>query len=270
MHRSIRRRFEVVKTLRRSHETTTFVGRDRWSDDAPDVLVRFFSASCYRAPETLREQLAWYRGIEHPLIGDLQYAAFTAKRDFYCVRTHYPGEALLSRPAAPKTAAGPIVSACSILRSEGIVHGRIRPSNCIADRDGSIRLVDGGLPPTTLPGAQGSGHFIAPEVIAGALPTVDSDLYSLAAVLYLIYSDRYLFYDSDPQRLREKHLHAVPVPLNDVCDVSSELSDLVASLLDRQTEARAEAFPELSLLLSCPVRSGPGISDSVIRWTLHR
>ena len=72
--------------------------------------------------------------------------------------------------------------------------------------------------------------------------------------MYLIYSDRYLFYDSDPQRLREKHLHAVPVPLNDVCDVSSELSVLVASLLDRQTEARVEAFAELSLLLSCPVQ----------------
>ena len=254
MHRSIHRRFEVVKTLRRSRGAATFVGRDRWSDDDEDVVVRFFAANTYRTPGNLCEKLAWYRGLCHPLVGDLRHAAVTTKRDFYCVRNHYPGSALVGMPSRPIALAAQIVSACSILRSEQIIHGRIRPSNCLVDRDGSLRLVDGGLPTMVAEPPGPTGHFTAPEVVTGNLPTLDADLYSLAAVLYLIYSGRHLFQDSDPARLKEKHLHAVPVPLGEVCDVSAKLSDVISSLLDRRPEARAVAFPELVRLLPMPVQ----------------
>jgi serine/threonine protein kinase len=62
-------------------------------------------------------------------------------------------------------------------------------------------------------------RFTAPEILAGGSPGIDSDLYSLGAVLYRFFSGRDPFEDSDLESLKAKYTWAYPRPLTSVSHV---------------------------------------------------
>ena len=64
-----------------------------------------------------------------------------------------------------------------------VVHGDVKPANLILTSSGRVVLVDFGLSslPTDELRRAGTAGYVAPEVAAGARPTVAADVYSLAA-----------------------------------------------------------------------------------------
>jgi class 3 adenylate cyclase/WD40 repeat protein/tRNA A-37 threonylcarbamoyl transferase component Bud32 len=80
--------------------------------------------------------------------------------------------------------------ALTVLHHHGVVHGDVKPANLILDRNGRIVLVDLGSSsvPTSVGPAGGTPGFRAPEVAGGAVPTRVSDVYSLAATAFALFT----------------------------------------------------------------------------------
>ena len=202
------------------------------------------SRACWIDP-AFPESLARYRGLVHPLIGNIYDAGFSPRKDFYYVRHHAAQAESPASPAQLLRVAPQIVAACALLHSRGLVHGRIKPNNIIV-HDSTCHVVDGGLPPLHEWNLDVDDvHYRAPELLEGGEPTIETDLYSLGAVLYRAYSGRTLFEDPSIELLRNKYANAKPEPLNNVCDAPKAVSDLVLGLVGRNSKARKEVFTDV-------------------------
>ena len=242
MQRFLINRFEVHKVLRRSGNMVSFLARDRWTD-ADAVVVKCVRAGTFVSGTGLERQLAWSRGFQHRQLSRLDYAGYTPRGDFYSVRVHsdhvpWP----VDQPSDNRVEA--LIAACRLLQRHGFVHGRIKPSNILVDRD-DVQLVDGGLPRTRPEHLDASAvHFTAPELLLGGQPRLDADLYSLGATLYQSYARRTIFNDSNVDLLRYKYLHAAPVPLHEAADVTRNFSCFVMRLIDPSGSVRRQALSE--------------------------
>jgi len=99
---------------------------------------------------------------------------------------------------------GKVLRALAYLHKGGVVHGDVKPGNVIVEsleRGGDVVLVDLGLAavrPDARTRALGwTPRFAAPEVVAGAPPLPESDLYALARTLEASLED------APPERLAE-------------------------------------------------------------------
>jgi len=130
----------------------------------------------------------------------------------------------------------------------GLVHRDISPANILLDRAGTSKLVDFGLAAQTdqglAPGAAtsvGTPAFSSPEAVTGAPMTTRSDVYSAAAVLYLLLSGR-LPYPGNVYDVLRAHTSA-PVPKLD--SHGPEIAGLLARGMAKnpaQRPADAAAF----------------------------
>ena len=249
LQRFLTDRFEVRRILRRSEHVTSFVGNDRWWG-RDDVFVKCIRNRACWIDRGFPESLARYRGLVHPLVENIYSAGFSRRKDFFYVR-HYSAKAENPTSSAQlKRLAPQIVAACALLHSRGLIHGRIKPNNILV-HDSACRVVDGGLPLLHEWNLDaGDVHYCAPDLLEGGEPTIETDLYSLGAVLYRAYSGRTLFEDSSIELLRRKYANAEPEPLSDVSDAPQAVSDVVRSLVDRNPRARREVFADVLKLFS--------------------
>lgn len=108
-----------------------------------------------------------------------------------------------------------VAAALDFAHAQGIIHRDIKPSNVLISVDGRVLLSDFGLVMDvsrgTLGETFGSPHYIAPEQArssAGAVP--QSDLYSLAVMLYEMLTGALPFDDPSPTTLALMHLNQEP------------------------------------------------------------
>ncbi len=85
------------------------------------------------------------------------------------------------------------------LHRVGIVHGDIKPGNAIIDAHGRAHVIDFGLSRVVgehhrkSTGLSGTPPFMAPELLRGKAPSVQSDVYALGATLWTILNGEYPF-----------------------------------------------------------------------------
>jgi serine/threonine protein kinase/tetratricopeptide (TPR) repeat protein len=101
---------------------------------------------------------------------------------------------LRSRPLADYSLQ--IASAIDHAHARGIIHRDIKPSNIMITETGMIKLLDFGLAQNILPRDEtataltaagtfvGTLHYCAPEVLAGRVATVRSDIYNIGVLMY--------------------------------------------------------------------------------------
>ena len=84
-----------------------------------------------------------------------------------------------------------VAGALDALHANGVIHRDLKPSNILFDASGNAFVADFGLArDVSWTGVTGTGailgtpHYLAPELIAGAEPSVKSDLYSFGCVLW--------------------------------------------------------------------------------------
>ena len=158
-----------------------------------------------------------------------------------------------------------LAAALASIHDEGIVHRDINPTNILIIEHGDpedasieVKLIDFGL--ATFAG-QGSSQgdsdenhltgtlpYISPEQTGRVNRVVDyrTDLYSLGATLFELFSLRPPFNHTDPLELIHAHIAATPPKLSEaVKDIPLWLSEIVDKLLAKQPERRYQSAASL-------------------------
>jgi serine/threonine protein kinase len=114
--------------------------------------------------------------------------------------------------------AGQIARGLDALHERAILHRDIKPSNVLLSLDGTAAVTDFGLArmadSTRVTDAGvllGTPHYLAPELIAGAEATTQSDIYAFGCVLYEFITGRPPFYGATrPAEVGFAHLVEEP------------------------------------------------------------
>jgi len=238
------RRFEPIRVLRKGNACSTFVATDQYLG-INEVVVKVIRKGDFASGNDVAEDLSWYRGLRHPFLSEVLDAGLTPKRDLFYVRQYHPESEFFSSGNREPVKA--LVSALDLLRSTGRIHGAIKPSNIFAS-SGGLKIAD----PWTRRGQANQKQlveqdirFSAPEVLGGEAPSLESDLYSLGAVLYRFFAGRDPFEASDPDFLKAKYIWATPRSLGSVSHVSRRIAEIVTNLLDKDPTRRGPAFETL-------------------------
>jgi serine/threonine-protein kinase len=134
---------------------------------------------------------------------------------------------------------------------EGVVHGRLKPSNIMVLRSGVVKITDFGialLRQAVQPsGAQGGClNYMSPEQARGDAVDHRADLFSLGALFYEMLAHRPPFEGDSPKAVTENILHAKPRPPSELNEhVPRALDTIVLSMLARQPADRMPGAPIL-------------------------
>jgi serine/threonine protein kinase len=126
----------------------------------------------------------------------------------------------------------------------GVIHRDVKPSNIMVMPSGHAVLTDFGLalsvPEGTLGNTFGSAHYIAPEqAVSSAQAVPQSDLYSLAVVLYQMLTGKVPFDDPSAMSVALKHISDPPPPIRRFApDLPVAVEQVVTKALDKDVRKR--------------------------------
>ena len=103
----------------------------------------------------------------------------------------------------------------------GVLHRDLKPSNVMIDGKGRARITDFGLAIATSEadqqtGPAGTPGYLAPELLDGAAPSIQSDLYALGLVLYELFTGKKAFDASSVAEFHRKQTETDPTPPSSV------------------------------------------------------
>jgi predicted Ser/Thr protein kinase len=131
---------------------------------------------------------------------------------------------------------------------KGVVHRDVKPANILLLRTGRVKIVDFGI--AQLAGAatqrdltragmiMGTVRYMAPEQVRGQADR-RSDIFSVSAVSYELFSGRPPFSGNDPLQILEQLRTATPPRLTEVDpNLPSDLADVIARGIEKEPGAR--------------------------------
>ncbi len=174
--------------------------------------------------------------LEARAIGRLQhqnivsvYDAGLGDYEGYIVMEFIEGESLLQKLKTQHTLklnqslkiARQICHALQYAHDKKIIHRDIKPSNIMLNKNLHVKVVDFGI---SLLGADSKGNqsqltgtpsYMAPELIHGSAPSVQSDIYSLAVLIYEMILGRLPFSGEDAHAVMFKVINEEPEPITE-------------------------------------------------------
>jgi eukaryotic-like serine/threonine-protein kinase len=150
-------------------------------------------------------------------------------------------EALVLRVAAR------VARALHHAHSRGVVHRDVKPANILVDwAGGLVKLADFGLAraddsqQTSTGIVPGSPAYMAPELLAGQLPTPRSDLYALGVTLFQLLTGQL---PHEGATMGELLRRVSEDSVLDACQLRPELAPALGELLQRLLNRHAERRP---------------------------
>ncbi len=151
-----------------------------------------------------------------------------------------------------------LTRALAAVHAAGLVHRDVKPHNVMRDDSGRIVLMDFGAgveldelaagPPGRY---VGTPLYMAPELFDGQQPSSQSDLYSLGILLYYLVTGAYPLDGSNPDEIRDKHLHGQRRRLRDLRpDLPTEFVRIVERASDPNVATRYGSAGELEVDLA--------------------
>ena len=138
----------------------------------------------------------------------------------------------------------------------GVLHRDLKPSNVMIDGKGRARITDFGLAIAASEADQqtspaGTPGYLAPELLAGAAPSIQSDLYALGLVLYELFTGKKAFDASSLTEFHRKQTETNPTPPSSVVkNFDPVVERAILRCLDRDPSQRPRSA--LSVAASLP------------------
>lgn len=161
-----------------------------------------------------------------------------------------------------------IASALQYAAERGLVHGDIKPSNIIVSADGTAKLLDFGLATMTEkdrafatlePGETGTSPFegtiayTAPEKVMGYSSTIQTDIFSLGAVLYEMITGTPAFLGPHQTATLHNILNEHPAPLSQYrAGIGPWCQPLVDAMLEKDPKRRLATMLQVVNRLPLP------------------
>jgi len=180
----------------------------------------------------------------------------------YIVMPFIGGGCLADELAATRTVepgraariAAQVATALDYAARQGVVHRDVKPDNVLFDTDGNAILTDFGIATAmyhsrlTAGGrAMGTPHYMAPEQAMGRFVDGRADLYAVGVMLYECLLGATPFDGPDGYAIGYKHVHELPVPLQNVAPhLPAELCAITMRLLEKDPNARFQRGHDLA------------------------
>ncbi|MEM7304337.1 MAG: serine/threonine-protein kinase [Pseudomonadota bacterium] len=150
------------------------------------------------------------------------------------------------------TTAEKICHALAYAHSKKVIHRDLKPSNIMFSEEGNLKLVDFGLSVVqtasqlTMPHLSGSPSYMAPELICGEMPNEQSDLFSVAVILYEMISGELPFKGNDVHSVLYNIVKGEAEPIeNKVEHLPHDLKSLFGKLLSKSPSDRFQTADKL-------------------------
>jgi len=143
-----------------------------------------------------------------------------------------------------------LYSGLEAAHAQGAVHRDVKPGNIMVSRDGHLTILDFGLArlkssTLTAHGAVfGSPGYMSPEQAAGRRVDERSDIFSAAAVGYLILSGREPFEAKNLPLALQAILNDMPAPLS-AAEAPDRLARVILRALEKSPDARYQTCAEV-------------------------
>ncbi len=190
-------------------------------------------------------------------IGQLQhqniisvYDAGVGDYEGYIVMEFAAGESLLQKLNNEKTLSlkqaleisQQVCHALDYAHDKGVIHRDIKPSNIMIMPDNRVKVVDFGISILTTPNQNNSAElvgtpsYMAPELVDGAPASIETDLYSLAVLLYEIILGRVPYSGDDAHAVLFKVVNEQMQPIEE--DIPQSIKQFLQQALSKDPKAR--------------------------------
>ncbi len=171
-----------------------------------------------------------------------------------------------------------LCQALAAVHRQGLVHGDVKAQNVMREKGGRIVLMDfgaGRAQGADAAGVAGTPIYLAPEVLAGAPPTPQSDLYSLGILLFHLLTNEFPYSAVDIDTLRAAHADGERTWLRDLRpDLPHALVHTIERAIDPDPARRfvtagameRALHPEPIPITPEPRVAGPHVVPVPTRW----
>jgi eukaryotic-like serine/threonine-protein kinase len=260
-------KYKVIAKLGEGATSTVYRGRDPFT--GRDVAIKLMF------PQALKDSAdgAHYRQmflneaglagkIDHPHIVGI-YDAVVADDMSYIVMEYVEG-GTLEKYVVPENLLEPQVVAEIIFKairaldfasSQGLIHRDIKPGNILHKSGTDIKIGDFGAAVATSANSGeavvGSPLYMAPEVIAGGDSSMQSDIYALGMVMYMLLAGRPPYEATSHESLAYQILNHEPEPPSRFREgISAPMEDIVKQAINKDVKRRYQTWEEFGRDLS--------------------
>ena len=224
------------------------------------VALKFLPPAFAAQPGALEHLLAEVRlgrQISHPNVCRL-YDIVEVDGHYFIAMEYVDGEDLASLlrrvgklPAEKVVAiARDLFSGLAAVHDHGVVHRDIKPANVMLDSRGRARLTDFGVAAVAAElasGAEiaGTPAYMAPEQLSGDLVTPRSDLYSVALMLFELFTGKRLFEGNSAPEIANEHNTPKPRISTMVAGVDPAIERVILRCLSEDPAERPASAREV-------------------------
>ena len=222
------------------------------------VALKFLPARLARDPvllERLHDEVRHGRQIAHPNVCRI-YDIVDWEGAHFVAMEYVDGEDLsrllrrigrLAHDKAIEIARG-IAAGLAAAHHKGILHRDLKPANVMIDSHGEARIMDFGL---ALAAGEDDGTisgtpaYMAPEQLAGAPATVQSDVYALGLVMYELFTGKRAHNARTlPERVRDL-TSDITTPSNVIRDIDPAVERIILRCLSNEPAQRPRSAREV-------------------------